>query len=77
MSAARKARRMLRHNAIAPGHNYGGAVEFFLRDNPPVPGVLTEVVTVHDDWCGIYKGGRCNCDPDVRLAEPPADASRN
>ena len=17
----------------------------------------------HDDWCGIFKGGRCNCDP--------------
>lgn len=24
------------------------------------------VVTVaHDDWCAIYGGGYCNCDPDV------------
>jgi hypothetical protein len=21
----------------------------------------------HDTWCSIYKGKRCNCDPDVKL----------
>jgi hypothetical protein len=23
----------------------------------------------HDDWCGIYRGRRCNCDPDIRLRQ--------
>lgn len=21
----------------------------------------------HDSWCRLYKGQRCNCDPDLRL----------
>jgi hypothetical protein len=67
MSAARKRRRM-RDNAIAPGHNYGAALERFLADNPPTPGRLMRVETLHDDWCGIFKGGPCNCEPTVRLA---------
>ena len=24
----------------------------------------------HDDWCDIFDGGLCNCDPDIELAEP-------
>ncbi len=75
MSAARKARRM-RDNALAPGQNYGAKIEAFLRDNPPMPGTLTQVGIFHDGWCGVNKGGACNCDPDVKPIPGP-DTRRN
>ena len=28
-------------------------------------GTLWDVTCYHDNWCGIYSGRRCNCDPDV------------
>lgn len=28
---------------------------------------LHEVRVYHDDWCEIYQGTWCNCDPDVVL----------
>jgi hypothetical protein len=31
----------------------------------------------HDDWCDIFQGKRCNCDPQVRLKATLPDASRN
>lgn len=76
MSAARKARRM-RDNAVAPGQNYGAKIEVYLRDHPPVPGTFLEIGTFHDDWCGVFKGGRCNCDPDVRPIDRTPDPSAN
>jgi hypothetical protein len=24
----------------------------------------------HDDWCAMFKGGVCNCDPDIREMLP-------
>jgi len=30
------------------------------------PGVANLEVR-HDDWCLIYNGGECNCDPDLYL----------
>ena len=26
-----------------------------------------QVSVYHDDWCGIFQGQRCNCDPDIKL----------
>lgn len=26
---------------------------------------LAEVAILHDDWCAIYKGQPCNCEPDI------------
>jgi hypothetical protein len=26
-----------------------------------------QVSVYHDDWCGVFQGQRCNCDPDIRL----------
>jgi hypothetical protein len=23
----------------------------------------------HDDWCGVYQGRYCNCDPEIRLRD--------
>jgi len=35
----------------------------------PRPGVATHINVAHDDWCAIYAGGRCNCDPDIQVIE--------
>jgi hypothetical protein len=32
---------------------------------------------LHDDWCAIFKGKPCNCNPTVRLKASVSDASRN
>ena len=29
------------------------------------PGEVIHVEIRHDDWCPIFEGGPCNCDPDV------------
>lgn len=31
---------------------------------------LTEIDICHDDWCAIYRGGYCNCNPEVRVRLP-------
>jgi hypothetical protein len=36
-------------------------------------GRLTEVDIYHDDWCGIYHGGYCNCDPELKLRPSPEE----
>lgn len=28
-------------------------------------GAVTFVDVRHDDWCDIYDGGFCNCDPEI------------
>jgi hypothetical protein len=36
---------------------------------------LHQVSVAHDDWCGIFEGARCNCDPDIALKwSQPASA---
>ena len=30
-------------------------------------GSANQLDVVHDDWCAIFDGGFCNCDPDIRL----------
>ena len=32
---------------------------------------LSEITILHDDWCAIYFGGYCNCDPDIQLPITP------
>ena len=34
---------------------------------PVVPGSVNSIAVVHDDWCAIFAGGFCNCDPDIRV----------
>lgn len=26
-------------------------------------GTVVHVAVYHDDWCAIFRGGRCNCQP--------------
>jgi hypothetical protein len=31
----------------------------------------------HDSWCGIHRGRRCNCNPDIRVKASVSAARRN
>jgi hypothetical protein len=42
----------------------------------PVEVGLQEVDIRHDDWCGVFQGQRCHCDPDI-TRRPTAQAARN
>jgi hypothetical protein len=57
-------------------HNYHEKL-IQLHEQGQIPsGSLTEVDICHDDWCAIYKGGYCNCDPDINLRLPPSRLGR-
>lgn len=30
-------------------------------------GSLNNMTVRHDDWCGVYKGEECNCDPNIEF----------
>lgn len=51
-----------------PGlHNYQVKFTQMLSDGELVfaPGAANEIDVFHDDWCAIYTGGLCNCDPEI------------
>jgi hypothetical protein len=54
---------------IGPQHyhrpNYMPAVEAL--GEQVWPGEVRQILIAHDDWCDIFKGRGCNCDPDVRF----------
>ncbi len=56
-----------------PDHNYLPKLHALWRDNPHLRGRLASVTIAHDPWCGIHRGGRCNCDPSVTLAKVHAE----
>lgn len=69
---ARTARKM-RRRAVAwlgskPEHNYNRKIRRLMDAGKmrPVTG-LHKVDVNHDDGCAIFKGGACNCDPDIYL----------
>ena len=31
------------------------------------PGKVQEVDIYHDDWCGVYRGQPCNCNPEIKV----------
>ena len=33
---------------------------------------LYSIGIAHDDWCQMYLGGPCNCDPDITITEVTA-----
>jgi hypothetical protein len=62
----------------APQHNYVRKIEYLWRTGAiPREGGLHLLTVWHDDWCGVYQGKRCNCNPDIRLAWSQLDAARN
>ena len=43
-----------------------------LYERGRLSGVSLGLVDIyHDDWCGIYRGGYCDCDPEVELQPWP------
>jgi hypothetical protein len=41
---------------------------------------VSDVEVAHDGWCRIYRGGYCNCDPEIRvrkLRSPVPEPSKN
>jgi hypothetical protein len=38
---------------------------------------LSLVDIYHDDWCGIYHGRYCNCDPDIKIRPSRTPAGRS
>jgi hypothetical protein len=62
-------------------HNYyQKLVDLHAQGKIPSVG-FSEVDIAHDNWCGIYQGGYCDCDPEVRVrprpTPPPVNPSTN
>jgi hypothetical protein len=53
-------------------HNYYKKLMNLVEAGKLPRGCITEVDICHDDWCRIYSGGYCNCDPEIKL-RPPAE----
>ena len=56
-------------------HNYQKKLVELIAVGVIKPG-FSEVEVIHDDWCGIHKMQRCDCDPDFQIVtrdpeEPP------
>jgi hypothetical protein len=48
-------------------HNYmKKLVELYKQGKLPTRGV-SDIYFFHDDWCGIYRGRRCNCEPNIEI----------
>ena len=58
-------------------HNYVKKVMEFARTHNIPKGRLSEIAVIHDDWCGVFKGKRCNCDPDVKLVKVHARSDQH
>ena len=56
-------------------HNYMKKVMELFRQGKLRPGIMPADIC-HDDWCGIYKGGYCNCDPEIKVYRV-VDVERN
>ena len=51
---------------MKPKGNDWPAVETLADQVASVPGSVVRVDILHDDWCGVFKGRRCDCEPDVK-----------
>ena len=47
-------------------HNYYEKLMNLVQEGKVPRGRITEVDICHDDWCRIYQGGYCNCDPEIK-----------
>jgi len=53
---------------MAKTPNYMKKILKKLKDRQ-LPVGVTDVLVRHDDWCDIYKGLPCNCDPEIEMKE--------
>jgi hypothetical protein len=59
-------------NLPSSGNNRAQLFEETRQIEEKVPnekGKLYSSAVQHDDWCQIYRGGECNCDPDITFTE--------
>jgi hypothetical protein len=54
-------------------HNYYKKLLRLLEQAELTPGRLRAVNVYHDDWCRVYRGGYCDCDPEIELLPAPED----
>jgi hypothetical protein len=54
-------------------HNYYEKLMRLIERSELPPGRITEVNVYHDDWCRVYRGGYCDCDPEVELRPAPEE----
>ncbi len=40
------------------------------------PGKSLDVTVSHDDWCMVFSGGACNCEPDIKHGTPQQQPNR-
>jgi hypothetical protein len=38
---------------------------------------MHKIDVLHDDWCAIFRGTMCNCNPTIKLKASLADISKN
>jgi hypothetical protein len=62
-------------NRPNPRPNYRRIIEAVLQDGTlsPTPGAVSVINVQHDDWCAIFQGEPCDCDPDI-IQDPPLPA---
>ena len=58
----------MKQEASLPQHNYLAKIEAMWQTGAlPREVGLHQISVAHDDWCGIFEGKRCCCDPDIQL----------
>jgi hypothetical protein len=46
-----------------------------LGNGMPLKAGVHHVAIEHDHWCAIYRGGDCNCVPDISVSHPGDDVT--
>jgi len=49
-------------------HNYAEPMQRLMAEFGQA-GLVSVVDVAHDNWCRIYDGGFCNCDPDYTIRD--------
>lgn len=50
-------------------HNYMKEL-MKMRASGRLNSLATDVTVSHDDWCMVFSGGRCNCEPVIVEGKP-------
>ena len=50
--------------------NYLAKLRRLIREGKIPPGSTNLVTVAHDDWCAVFRGEACNCNPDVSIRRP-------
>lgn len=37
---------------------------------PSTPDAVSHVTVSHDDWCMVWNGAQCNCEPTIQEGQP-------